>query len=181
MVLLSCSIFTFSRRYPLSYVWSGQYGGGNGKLGNQGEYGFWWSSMALGQSQARRVYLNYDNGLETTEENTAITKYNALALHYIFISFTSARRYPLSYVFFGYYYWGNGNLVNQDSGGYWWSTAAYSDSNAYYLGMNSSLLYPQYNNNKAYGFALRLYIVYFVYVCYIEVIEVSPEFSLRGL
>ncbi|MBR5408860.1 hypothetical protein IK112_02860 [Candidatus Saccharibacteria bacterium] len=66
-----------------------------------------------------------------------------------------ARRYPLSYVFSGYYYWGDGYLDRQDSYGYWWSTAAYSDSGAYYLYMNSSGLYPQSNANKAYGFALR--------------------------
>ena len=68
---------------------------------------------------------------------------------------TGARRYPLSYVFSGRYYWGSGTLYYQDSGGYWWSTAAYSGSNAYYLGMDSSNLGPQSNANKAYGFALR--------------------------
>ncbi len=67
----------------------------------------------------------------------------------------SARRYPLSYVFSGYYRWGNGNLNNQDSDGYWWSTAAYSDSIAYYLSMYSSGLYPQTTNSKTYGFSLR--------------------------
>ncbi|MBR5408910.1 hypothetical protein IK112_03160, partial [Candidatus Saccharibacteria bacterium] len=49
---------------------------------------------------------------------------------------TGARRYPLSYVFSGEYYWGNGDLYGQNSVGYWWSTAAYSDSNAYHLYMN---------------------------------------------
>ncbi|MBR5408740.1 hypothetical protein IK112_02210 [Candidatus Saccharibacteria bacterium] len=68
---------------------------------------------------------------------------------------TIARRCPLSYVFSGYYYWGNGNLANQDSFGYWWSTAAYSGSNAYHLDMHSSYLNPQYNGNKAYGLSLR--------------------------
>ncbi|MBR5408541.1 hypothetical protein IK112_01165 [Candidatus Saccharibacteria bacterium] len=68
---------------------------------------------------------------------------------------TGARRYPLSYVFSGYYYWGNGNLYNQDSSGSWWSTAAYSGSNAYDLYMDSSALLPQGSSNKAGGFALR--------------------------
>ncbi|MBQ3469780.1 hypothetical protein IJH16_02300 [Candidatus Saccharibacteria bacterium] len=68
---------------------------------------------------------------------------------------TSARRYPLSYVFSGYYVWGNGNLYNQDAHGNWWSTAAYSDSSAYALGMVSSNLFPQNNLNKANGFTLR--------------------------
>ena len=69
--------------------------------------------------------------------------------------FTFSRRYPLSYVYSGYYYWGNGNLNGQDSLGYWWSTAAYSASNAYSLTMYSSNLVPQYSNNKAGGFTLR--------------------------
>ena len=66
-----------------------------------------------------------------------------------------ARRYPLSYVFSGYYRWGNGNLGYQDSYGFWWSTAARSDSSAYGLYMGSSILDPQNSNSKAYGFALR--------------------------
>ena len=68
---------------------------------------------------------------------------------------TGARRYPLSYVFSGYYRWGNGNLDNQDSYGLWWSTTANSGSNAYYLGMDSRDLNPQLSHNKANGFALR--------------------------
>ena len=69
--------------------------------------------------------------------------------------FTFSRRYPLSYVYSGYYYWGNGNLNGQDSLGYWWSTAAYSDSRAYSLAMSSSHLDPQDNSSEALGFALR--------------------------
>ncbi|MBR5408419.1 hypothetical protein IK112_00530, partial [Candidatus Saccharibacteria bacterium] len=64
------------------------------------------------------------------------------------------------YVFSGEYYWGNGDLYGQNSVGYWWSTAAYSDSNAYHLYMNSSALNPQYNYNKADGFALRYHYVF---------------------
>ncbi|MBQ3469566.1 hypothetical protein IJH16_01170 [Candidatus Saccharibacteria bacterium] len=77
-----------------------------------------------------------------------------LTLRYIF-HFTSARRYPLSYVFSGNYYWGGGTLYYQDSYGRWWSTTASSDSNAYYLLMHSSLLSPQDYSNKAGGFSLR--------------------------
>ncbi|MBQ3469923.1 hypothetical protein IJH16_03060 [Candidatus Saccharibacteria bacterium] len=68
---------------------------------------------------------------------------------------TGARRYPLSYVYSGRYNWGSGNLSNQDSYGNWWFTAAYSDSNAYSLGMYSSYLNPQTSSNKANGFTLR--------------------------
>ena len=68
---------------------------------------------------------------------------------------TGARRYPLSYVLSGLYLWSNGNLYDQDSYGRWWSTAAYSGSNAYHLSMLSSNLDPQSNLNKAYGFPLR--------------------------
>ena len=65
------------------------------------------------------------------------------------------RRYPLSYVSSGYYSWGDGNLGNQDSAGYWWSTTASSASSAYALAMDSSGLLPQNNYTKALGFALR--------------------------
>ena len=71
-----------------------------------------------------------------------------------------ARRYPLSYVFSGYYNWGNGNLRSQDSSGDWWSTAAYSDSDAYRLYMYSGSLGPQDNYSKAIGFALRYHYVF---------------------
>ena len=68
---------------------------------------------------------------------------------------TKARQYPLSYIFSGYYYWGNGNLYSQGTNGYWWSTSANSSTYAYNLGMNSSGLNPQNSLNKAYGLTLR--------------------------
>ena len=71
------------------------------------------------------------------------------------IASPNARRYPLSYVYSGRYGWGGGNLISQDFDGDWWSTAAYSASNAYSLTMYSSNLVPQYSNNKAGGFTLR--------------------------
>ena len=67
----------------------------------------------------------------------------------------NARRYPLSYVLSGLYRWGNGGLDDQGSSGYWWSSAAGSDSSAYNLGMNSSDLNPQGNYSKVNGFTLR--------------------------
>ncbi|MBR5409028.1 hypothetical protein IK112_03810 [Candidatus Saccharibacteria bacterium] len=82
-------------------------------------------------------------------------KNNTIGLFYTPYAPQVARRYPLSYVFSGRYAWGNGNLGVQDSFGYWWSTTAYSDSNAYFLYVDSSTLTPQYNYNKANGFALR--------------------------
>ncbi|MBQ3469998.1 hypothetical protein IJH16_03450 [Candidatus Saccharibacteria bacterium] len=69
--------------------------------------------------------------------------------------FINARRYSLSYVFSGRYLWGDGTLNYQDSYGYWWATTTYSDSNAYRLGMGSSVLNSQGNDSKAFGFALR--------------------------
>ncbi|MBQ3309298.1 hypothetical protein IJG78_01320 [Candidatus Saccharibacteria bacterium] len=68
---------------------------------------------------------------------------------------TKARRYPLSYILPGYYYWRGGNLYGQGTDGNWWPTSAYSSTNAYHLAMHSSALNPQYNLNKAYGFPLR--------------------------
>ena len=65
------------------------------------------------------------------------------------------RRYPLSYVYSGYYYWRDGTLLYQDSNGHWWSTAASSDSIAYHLRVYNSYLNPQDYGNKAAAFTLR--------------------------
>ena len=66
-----------------------------------------------------------------------------------------SRRYPLSLIYSGNFYWNNGNLYNQGSIGYWWSRTANSDTNSYYLGVNSSDLNPQANYSKLIGFPLR--------------------------
>ena len=83
-----------------------------------------------------------------------ITKFTA-GLSAASPSSPNTRRYPLSYAFSGTYVWGYGSLLYQDSRGYWWSTAAYNDSEAYNLYMNSSSLNPQSYYGKVGGFSLR--------------------------
>ncbi len=53
-------------------------------------------------------------------------------------------------------FYGSG-LNLQGSRGYWWSSTAYSGTNAYnlYLGSGSTGVSPAYNVNKIYGFAVR--------------------------
>ena len=68
---------------------------------------------------------------------------------------TQARRYPLSLIYSGYFYWNNGGLYYQGSYGYWWSRTANSDTLSYSLFVGSSYLLPQDGNNKLYGFSLR--------------------------
>ena len=50
----------------------------------------------------------------------------------------------------------NLNLATDEAGyGYYWSAASNSTTLSYYLAFNSSYLYPRYNTNKGYGFAVR--------------------------
>ncbi|MBQ3309394.1 hypothetical protein IJG78_01815 [Candidatus Saccharibacteria bacterium] len=126
------------------YYW---YGDNGGWLGYQNEFIFAWTSTTTDSTKAINLGV-HNNNLNPVSE---YSKNVGMALRS-----TTARRYPLSYVFSGFYGWGDGFLRNQDSSGDWWSTAAYSGSNdAYTLYMGSSGLYPQNNDNKAYGFSLR--------------------------
>ncbi|MBQ3470076.1 hypothetical protein IJH16_03885 [Candidatus Saccharibacteria bacterium] len=65
------------------------------------------------------------------------------------------RRYPLSYVFSGNYWWSDGNLSSQNSEGRWRSATASGTNNAHYVYMGSSVFNPQSNAGKADGFSLR--------------------------
>ncbi|MBQ3469748.1 hypothetical protein IJH16_02130 [Candidatus Saccharibacteria bacterium] len=72
---------------------------------------------------------------------------------------TSARRYPLSYVWSGLYSWyaDTGKLQYQSSDGLFWSltpTTSAGRPAAYYLRLNVNLI-PQEIGVKEYGFALR--------------------------
>ncbi|MBQ3309293.1 hypothetical protein IJG78_01295 [Candidatus Saccharibacteria bacterium] len=72
---------------------------------------------------------------------------------------TKARRYPLSYIFSGFYYWG-GYLRYQGAAGYWWAATSNESSGAYDLSMDSSSLNPSTNNhdnNLMYGLSLRFF------------------------
>ena len=67
---------------------------------------------------------------------------------------TKLRQSPLGFVYTGYYY-NAGSLNHEGSYGRYWSRTAYSGLRAYYLYFNSSLVNPQSNDYRGYGFALR--------------------------
>ena len=68
---------------------------------------------------------------------------------------TKLRQSPLDFVYTGYYSYSSGSLRLEGSYGRYWSRTAFSGSDAYYLYFYSSNVYPQYNNNRGFGFALR--------------------------
>ena len=126
------------------YYW---YGDSGGWLGYQNEFIFAWTSTTTDSTKAINLGV-HNNNLNPVSE---YSKNVGMALRS-----TTARRYPLSYVLSGYYYWGDGTLYFQGSYGRWWSTTASSGSYAYALLMGSSDLYPQNKNgNVAGGFPLR--------------------------
>ena len=62
---------------------------------------------------------------------------------------------PLSFLRGGSYRYASGNLYSRGSGGGYWEARVYSDTNAYRLYFDSTLLYPQNDSNKGFGFSLR--------------------------
>ncbi|MBR5408675.1 hypothetical protein IK112_01875 [Candidatus Saccharibacteria bacterium] len=154
---LRCTFcFTFSRRYPLSYVISGRYFWNEGKLygqGNDGDVQFM-SSTSISDTQGSGLVI-YGSVLDTQRGTNK--------LHSINLRSTIARRYPLSYVLSGFFYWGNNyglaGLGDQGTGGHLHSATPDSgvSDNMYYLYITGSNVIPQGNNNKTFGFALLLH------------------------
>jgi hypothetical protein len=46
-------------------------------------------------------------------------------------------------------------LYEEGAGGGYWSSSLHSQASAYGLHFNSSLVYPQYNDNRFFGFTVR--------------------------
>ena len=67
----------------------------------------------------------------------------------------AARKFPLSLVYSGHYYWSGGYLSQQGGYGHWWSSPAYSTTHAWDFLVSSSRLIPLDGNNRTHGFALR--------------------------
>ena len=72
---------------------------------------------------------------------------------------TSARSYPVSLVYAGYYSWNTSNLANQTAAGYYESLLANPNNTDHYfllrLGGNVNYILPQFIDGKAVGFSLR--------------------------
>ena len=71
---------------------------------------------------------------------------------------TTARRYPLSYIFSGFGGFHDGTVKLQETYALFWASAAYSSSNAYRLTINEGALNPQADHNKALGMTLRCFL-----------------------
>ncbi|MBQ3469844.1 hypothetical protein IJH16_02640 [Candidatus Saccharibacteria bacterium] len=69
--------------------------------------------------------------------------------------FPFSRRYPLSYVYAGWYGWNGRSLNEQGLSSFWWSTLANDSADAYYLGVTREILDPQLAGSKLYGYSLR--------------------------
>ena len=83
---------------------------------------------------------------------------------------TGARRYPLSYVYSGYYRWdavesGAGHVSGQDNHAMWWSATAKNESHANHLNIYIYNPYfnPEHDDYKVLGFALRC--VLLLHIC----------------
>ena len=70
-------------------------------------------------------------------------------------SFTTMQNAPFSFPLSGNYGYYNGSLVNQGSGGRFWSSTADSTSGAHGLFFDSSYVYPQNYSSKALGYSVR--------------------------
>ena len=106
-----------------------------------------WQLPVNGGNGTSRSWQDLLYGHYTTDGTTAITSGSAGSL--------AMRQIPLSIPFTGYYYWSNGALNDRGSYGYFWSSTAYSTSNARSLDFGASLISPQSSGNKVYGFSVR--------------------------
>ena len=142
--------FIKARRYPLSYVMSGGYSWSqweDGSLWQQNFVGVYWSiSLKTGDSVVAISMNVYSGSLNTYWENGTNIGGSLRS--------TPARRYPLSYVNSGFFYYGDGNLYTQGTRGTWWSATATADINASYLNIIPESTSGG-NNNKSYTFTLR--------------------------
>ena len=75
----------------------------------------------------------------------------------IFFVSTTARRYPLSYIFSGVYEFNTAKLVVQGTDAiYWSSTNSASEASSYLLAMGGAYLNPESNYPKLWAGSLRL-------------------------
>ena len=71
-------------------------------------------------------------------------------------SIAKVMQLPLSIPMSGYYSWASGTLYARGYSGDYWSSTAYSQTNANYLYFNyGGFFYPQYGYDKVYGFTVR--------------------------
>jgi len=67
----------------------------------------------------------------------------------------AARKYPLSYLLSGSYYWGSGRLYDLGSSGNWWSGTFEEEGGAYGLDIYEDEIYADDNRSMGNGFPLR--------------------------
>ncbi|MBQ6320709.1 hypothetical protein IJI17_00575, partial [Candidatus Saccharibacteria bacterium] len=106
-----------------------------------------WQLPVNGGNGTSRSWQDLLYGHYTTDGSTAITSGSAGSL--------AMRQIPLSIPFTGYYDWTNGALNARGSYGFFWSSTAYSTSNARSLNFGASSINPQHYSSKVYGFSVR--------------------------
>ena len=146
-----CSNSIKARRYPLSYVMSGQYWWDDGQLRYQGNNGY---------AHTATAYTVSDNYFLGIYGGTALAPQNIAGKTFGFpLRFTSARRYPLSYVYSGNYYWygtSAGQLVNQGYLSDFATSTNYQTTQIVGMRISSSGVFPQdEGDDKRTGFPLR--------------------------
>ena len=157
LILLSAYGSTSARSYPVSMVLSGRYLWQDGKLYYQNSYGDLPSSMPY--SSAPVNLLASRVGLGGLLAQNDVSKAYGFPLRCVEISAygsTSARSYPVSLVYSGYYFWRWANLNRQNSAGDWWTSTAHSSVNSYGVYIDSTLLLIPDNYEKEYGVSLHI-------------------------
>ena len=151
----SFSISTISRRYPLSYIFTGFFQWSNGALEWQNAGGRFWSSTIVVDNPNNIYFLNvYTSFLQPADKYDGSFGHSLRRINTSSISIT-ARRYPLSYIESGEFSIAGGNTSYQGTNGGWWTTTAYNNASAYALNTASYALNPINSPGKIYGYSLR--------------------------
>ena len=145
-----------ARSYPVSLVLSGFYDWKQAIL--NGGQGRWWSTRSYSPSPENAY--NLFSAMNALGPEYAYFKQIGTPLRYINRPYgsTSARSYPVSLVFSGYYYWGRGNLSGISHGAWWTgSVSSYDTTAAAIISQISDVwLYDINGAYKEYAMTLRL-------------------------
>ena len=83
---------------------------------------------------------------------------------------------PLSFLRSGYLYWNDAGLNARGGSGRYWSLRSAGTTYSYSLGFGNTYLYPQSNDNRGYGFAVR----YELYSSFLELLKDFLKVFRRG-
>jgi len=86
-------------------------------------------------------------------ENKPADQWQSYYANYLTFNSFDARLQPSFFLYTGWI--ATGSLNNAGAGGYYWSSAAYTNNNAYYLHFNSANVYPSFYLARYLGFSIR--------------------------